>query len=377
MPHTGKIMRRNSLNIIHIDTETGWRGGEAQVFELCKGIHERKHKQTVIVQPDSELAKKIKGIGIDVFELNMRGEWDFRAMRALRQLFRAKPADICHAHTAHAHSLALLATWGREIPRVIVTRRVDFAVGKNVISKKKYKRTNHIIAISNGVKDVLVKCGVDWNKISVVSSGIDLKKFDKDISKGKFREEFSIPEDAFLVSNIASLTDHKGHTFLIDAAELVCEQHSNVFFLIAGEGELQEQLQMQIIDNGLLGKVRLIGFRRDIESLLIDSDLFVMSSHLEGLCTSILDALLMQVPVVATNTGGIPDIIVDNQTGLLVPPKDPASLAESIGRMIDDEPLRKELARHGKDRVIKCFSNDQMVSGTEEIYFRITELKRF
>ena len=361
---------------MHIDTEKGWRGGEAQVFLLCEGIQKLNHNQIVVAQPDSPLAKKSREIGLDVLEIKMNGELDLRAARSLRKVIKAKGIDICHAHTSHAHTLALLSTYKMSKPLVVVSRRVDFKVGKNPFSKMKFRNTDHIIAISNGVKDVLVNSGINEEKISIVFSGIDIKKYDKEIEVGKIRREFGIPPGAILVGNVAQLVDHKGHKYLIDAAKTVLSKIPGIYFMIVGDGELEETLRKQITANNLENHVILAGYRDDVENFLKDFNMFVMSSHLEGLCTSILDALLMGLPVVATDTGGIPDIIIDGETGLLAVPRDSASLAECIIKMINNEELQKKFINNGKNRVKKCFSSDLMVKSIEQIYYELIGWKK-
>src|SRR5204863_8679542 len=151
--------------------------------------------------------------------------------------------------------------------------------------------------------------------------------------------------------NVAALVPHKGQRYLIDAAHLVVRQIPDARFVILGEGELREHLEKQVKDHHLEKHVLLPGFRTDVLGCLKTFDLFVMSSVTEGLGTSLLDAMAASRPIVATTAGGIPEIVEDGVTGLLVPPRDHGALAAAIVRMLKDDAARRRLGDAGFARV--------------------------
>ncbi|MBN1868563.1 glycosyltransferase [Candidatus Sumerlaeota bacterium] len=360
-----------NLRVLHLDTGRSWRGGQNQVLSLCRGLHDAGIAQWLVAQPGSALSRRAAEAGIDVVERAMRGEMDFFSSRWLKGLVSRSGVHLVHAHDAHAHALAWGAT--RNLPSVVpvVSRRVDFPVSNHFLSRRKYLDPRvRYLAISNGVRDVLIRGGVSRDAITVVPSGVDPNRFSYDVPRSRLRREFEIPDDGRIVGTVGSLADHKGHRYLIEAAALVASEHPDVRFFIVGDGELRRDLEERIRRSGLEKTVRLTGFREDVETFLAGFDVFALSSHLEGLCTSVIDAMLFALPVVATRTGGVPDLVRDGETGLLVEPRDPAALAQGILTVLDDRNLAARLGEAGRSRARNRFTAEAMVAQTLESYAR-------
>jgi glycosyltransferase involved in cell wall biosynthesis len=173
------------------------------------------------------------------------------------------------------------------------------------------------------------------------------------------------------VGNIAALVPHKGQRHLVDAAALVRRYVPDAHFIIMGEGELRGALERQVKDLHLEHHVLLPGFRAEVLPLLKAFDVFVMSSVTEGLGTSLLDAMAAARPIVATRAGGMPEVVVDGETGLLVPIRDPDRLATAIVRLLKDPALRSRFGQAGLDRVRAEFSVARMVDATAALYERM------
>ena len=155
-------------------------------------------------------------------------------------------------------------------------------------------------------------------------------------------EALWLPHHAPLVGNVAALVPHKGQRYLIEAAHLVVREIPDARFVILGEGELREHLERLVHEHNLEKHVLLPGFRTDVLGCIKGFDVFAMSSVTEGLGTSLLDAMACATPIVATRTGGIPEIVEDGVNGLLVPPRDAPALARAIVRLLNDEPRRRQ-----------------------------------
>jgi L-malate glycosyltransferase len=168
--------------------------------------------------------------------------------------------------------------------------------------------------------------------------------------------------------NVGALVGHKGQKHLLDAMPLVMREVPDVHLVILGEGELRSALERQVKDLHLERVVRMPGFREEVLSLMKSADLFVTSSVTEGLGSAVLDAMAMGLAVVGTSAGGIPEAVVDGQTGLLVPPSEPAPLAQAIVRLLKDAELRARYGRAGQVRVEEHFGVDKLVEGTLEVY---------
>jgi glycosyltransferase involved in cell wall biosynthesis len=173
------------------------------------------------------------------------------------------------------------------------------------------------------------------------------------------------------VGNVAALVPHKGHRYLIEAAHLVVQAIPDTRFVILGEGELREHLEHLVREHHLEKHVFLAGFRTDVIGCIKGFDLFVMSSVTEGLGTSLLDAMACRKAIVGTRAGGIPEVVDDGRTGLVVAPRDPHALASAIVRLLRDRTLRDEMAEAGYARVRERFTVERMVAETAAVYARL------
>lgn len=348
--------------ILHVNAETTWRGGENQVFLLARGLHETLPTAIACV-PGSPLHAKASAAGVPVHALP--GDRGLGAILALRGLVRDLRPRLLHAHTSRAHQLCLLATLGSALP-IMVTRRVDFPLKRGIIARWKYgRRITRFVAISQAISRILQAGGVPAERIAVIPSGIPFDAVDQAPRRDP-REAFGLPADAIVVINVAALSDHKDHETLLDAWAQVEPSRPLAHLIIAGEGELRQRLEERIATLGLQ-RTRLVGHRDDVWNLLKGSDLFVMSSHLEGLCTSIMDAKRCGLPVVATRAGGIPEVVDADNGGVLVPTRDVSALATALARLIDDPGERGTLAAAAAKDSVR-FTAEHMVQAYRRLY---------
>jgi glycosyltransferase involved in cell wall biosynthesis len=371
-PSGEKIPIPAGLNVVHVDAGREWRGGQRQALTLCRGLKDLGVPQILVCPPGSPLGEEARKAGIPVEPMALRGELDLFSAWRLRRLLTERSATLLHAHDAHGHAVAWMAA--RKMPQValVVSRRVDFAISKNIFSRRKYLDPRvRYFAISNGVRDVLVEGGVAPDRIFIVPSGVDPARFTFQVPRDKMRRELGIPEGVPVIGTIGSLVDHKDHKTLIAALPAVRKRFPTAQCLIVGEGELRPDLERQIAELNLKDCVRPIGYREDVETFLSGFDLFALSSHLEGLCTSVADAMLFRLPVVGTRTGGVPDLVRDGETGLLVEPKQPDSLADAIVRLLEDPALAQRLGAAGERHVHGQFTAEALVRNSVAAYGKV------
>jgi glycosyltransferase involved in cell wall biosynthesis len=358
------------MKILHINTKRIWRGGEQQTLSLLAGLQKRDIACHLVCQPASPLLDKARAADIPVFPICMHGEIDAWAVYRIRGLIKRLGPDIVHSHTAHAHSLAFYASLGEPVAR-LVTRRVDFSIFRNSffrLNGLKYRYfADRYIAISQKIKDVLAADGVAADRIVVVPSGIDPERFAGD-RWDHLKTEFGIAPEERVVINVAHLAGHKGQTYLVQAIPRVLSRVPGVRFFIVGAGELLAELKAQADSLGLDDRLVLTGFRQDVGAFYHLADLFVMSSVQEGLGTAVLDAMALAKPVVATRAGGIPEAVIDGQTGRLVAAGDPAALAEGIVELLTHPELAGRLGNAARRLVHDRFSVDAMVDGNLAAY---------
>lgn len=364
------------MSLFQIDAGTEWRGGQRQSLLLARELQKRDYPFYFVVQPKSPLHERAAEENLPVIPLKMRGEADAVAAVRLAAAMKKKRCRLVHYHDAHAVALGAAASFLVKIPLRIISRRVDFPLNTNFFSRRKYnKDIDCIIAVSKGVKKVLAGGGIDPKTIKVIPDGIDFTPYEQAGSSHYLRNEFSFAEDDFLVGIVAHLADHKGHKYLIRAAGILKEKAPKIKFIIVGEGPLKMQLTRQASESHVGDIVFFLGFREDVPQILGSLDLFVLSSYLEGLGSSLLDAMACRLPIVATNVGGIPEVVTHGETGLLVPPRNPKALAGAILKLYENRELAVQLAEKGFAQVHKKFSAEAMAGKVVNLYERLARKK--
>jgi glycosyltransferase involved in cell wall biosynthesis len=357
---------------LHIDTARTWRGGQNQVLTTVMGLRSLGHRTMLVAHSEGELKRRAEE-GLDLISLAPKTEMDLTAAWRLSRILKQLKPDVVHAHDPHGVAMAGLAlSMSTQLakPPLVAARRVDFHLRGSSLSRWKYRQVDCFICASEAIRQMLVGDGVPAARAVTVHEGIDIERVDS-ASPAKLHEELWLPHHAPIVGNVAALVPHKGQRHLIEAARLVLPQVPDARFIIAGEGELRPALERQIKDHHLEKHVLLVGFRPDVLSLHKAFDIFVLSSVTEGLGTSLLDAMAAGKPVVATMTGGIPEVVVDGETGFLVPPRDHAAMAEAIVALLKDEALRRRMGEAGRARACALFSAERMVQETLRVYQRV------
>ena len=362
-------MEIKKIGIIHIDTEVSWRGGQQQAAYLLENLYKQGFHTQLICQPQSEFAKFCERKEIPFTAIKMHSEIDIWAGFKIAQICRQQNYRILHLHSAHALSIGIWAKLFYRKLLLIGVRRVDFHLKNNFSRKYKYNNRwmSRIVCISNGIKKVMMEDGVDQEKLVTIYSGIDIHKFD-DVRRDKqFRSQNNISENDIIVGTVAAFVGHKDYPNLLQAAKLVIEKKSNIRFVALGDGKLEDEMKELADKLNISEKFHFLGFRQNIGSILKNFTIFVMPSKLEGLGTSILDAQSVGLPVIGTNTGGIPEAVKNDLNGFLVPPENSQELAKAIIKLSEDENLRQKFAKEAKEYV-KKFDISTTVKKNIELY---------
>jgi glycosyltransferase involved in cell wall biosynthesis len=360
---------------LHIDTARTWRGGQNQVLLTVNGLRSIGQRAALVAHPDGELRRRVDE-GLELIPIASRTEMDLTAGWRLARVIKRLTPDVIHAHDPHGVAMASLAlSFGSGSspggsPPLVVARRVDFHLKGNSFSRWKHRQVDCFIAASNAIRAMLVADGVPESNVVTVHEGIDVDHV-LAAPPVNVHETFFLPHHAPVVGNVGALVPHKGQRHLIEAAHLVVQQVPDVRFVILGEGELREHLERLVHEHHLEKHVLLPGFRVDVLGCIKGFDLFVMSSVTEGLGTSLLDAMACSKAIVATKAGGIPEVVEDGVTGILVEPRDHHALATAIVKLIKDEQSRQRMAAAGFERVSARFTVERMVAETAKVYARV------
>ena len=351
--------------IIHVASGREWRGGQNQVFLLARRLAAQQVPQIVVTGRNTLLSRRLAEAGIAVRDCRWDMGLDPRAAFAAWDEARKAPS-LLHAHDAHALTLASLAAQWAHRPYV-VTRRVDF----HLRHPGRWRGAARVIAISRAVRDILRADGIAAERLRVVHSGIDLADIRGRGAAPDPRAKLGLPFDRPLLLNVAALADHKDQLTLIEAAAALRLRRPDALWAIAGEGPERSLLEARIAALGLADTVRLLGQVADPMPLIKCATLFVMSSKEEGLGTTVLDAMALGTPILATRAGGIPEML-DGGNGTLVPIQDPSALARAAEGLLADR-ARAQLQAAAALRAVDAFSDEAMARGVRSVYDEVTQ----
>jgi len=362
----------NRAKIAHIITDLDIGGAEAMLLKTLRNFKNNQYEHFVIsLHPKkNSLRKEIEKEGFEVYSLNLsKKNFLFAFVRLLFILKKEKP-KIVHNYLFHADLVGRIAARLMRVPIVISSLRNENIGGRL------YERllgmtdfcVDNVTAVSRNVADAhILKGTTKKDKIRIIYNGVELVDTHSE-SSPCIRKEMNIDDDVFLLLTIANLEAKKGHIFLFEALSILKEKGYRFKLLAVGSGRERKKLEDEIVNKGLEKEILLTGRREHISELLAASDAFVLPSLWEGLPNALLEAMAAGLPVIATKVGGIPEVIRDNETGLLVEPRDRSALAKAIERIMEDPELRRRLAENAKDYVRKNFDIKNTVMCLNELY---------
>ena len=309
----------------------------------------------------------------------IRGWRDLYALLHLTRLMRRVRPHIVHTHTAKAGTLGRLAARLAGVPVVVHTYHGHvlhsyFPRAKTrtflVIERWLARHTDRLLAVSDTVRLELLSFGIGTaEQVVTLPLGLDLGRFlNCESLRGRVRAELGLDPETPLAGIVARLVPIKAHEIFLDAAARVAREVPRSQFLVVGDGERRAELEAYARRVGLAGRVRFLGWRSDLEGIYADLDVAVLTSRNEGSPVSLIEAMAAGRAVVATRVGGVPDLVDDGVTGVLVPSGDAASLAQAIAVLLADPERRRTLGQAGRKRAYPAFSADRLVSDMDKLY---------
>jgi len=352
------------MKTFHLDTGRIWRGGQRQCCLLCGHLASWGGETHLACPSEAPLKEKCAGAGIDQHDLNPVSALDPVAIGRLSGLLKSIRPEILAAHDAHAFSLLIFARiWsGLDLP-LVYHRRVDVPAGRYLFSKWKFGRADLFICVSGLIAQIVAKSGIDEKRIRVVHSGTP-GIVPSATGRKEVIAELGLPADTKILGAIGGLIPHKGHTVLLKAMAALLSTRSYapsgdmpLSLLLIGDGGERASLEQQAKRLNLSEQVYFLGERSDLARLFGAFDLFVHPSLTEGLGTSILDAFSAEVPVVASRTGGIPEMVSQGETGLLAEPGDAISLVATLEQALSQQEKSAAMARRALDLYESSFTD--------------------
>jgi sugar transferase (PEP-CTERM/EpsH1 system associated) len=360
-------------NVLHLCESSDTGGAESVLISLVEGLDKNRYRSVVCLLSDGWLKVELEKRRIETVVIPQPHSFDFLWLFRVYRLLKDRGIHIMHSHEFATNVYASVLSGVTGIP-VITT-----AHGKNYYGDRWRRRLAYrfvarqavMVAVSDDLKQFLARrVGIPPGNIRVVHNGIDFSRFAVQEGNHAVREELGISADQRVIGTVGNLFAVKGQTYLLRACQAVASAFPNFVLLVAGEGEQLGPLEKEASDLGIAGKVKFLGFRDDVPSLLHAMEVFILPSLSEGLPLSILEALALQKPVVATNVGGIPEIVEDGVTGYLVPPRNPEALADRILLLLRDPQTAAKFGQAGRKRVEENFGVEQMIRKYQSLYER-------
>jgi glycosyltransferase involved in cell wall biosynthesis len=367
----GANLADEPLRVLGVDPELRFAGGETQVLGLTRGLLRSGHQAEIACDPRGQLYQRARREGIECHPLSIRNALDFSAGMRLRNLLARERYDIVHFHTSRAHSMAPFARGHARA--LIVTRRMDYRPNRLFAPYLYNRAVDAVAAISGRVAEALSEAGVSRDRLRIIPSGVDCEQFQpaRLSERAEARSRLGVAPHDFMVGAVGMLEERKGHRYLLDAIAIANRARSTparIKCAIAGEGSMRDELAAFAKELGIASDVLFLGMIGDSRQLLDALDVFVFPSLKEGLGVALLEAMACGLPVVASRAGGVIDIVEDGHSGVLVAPRDAASIAEAIAALVADAPRRSGLGNAARVRMVENFSLDATTKKTIDLY---------
>jgi glycosyltransferase involved in cell wall biosynthesis len=366
------------MKILHFIDSMRIGGSEGQTAEVAARQVAAGHTVTIgCLHLDGPHLAMLKAQGIDCQEFPLHGGVfsiaGLRRILGLASYIRRQGFDVVHTHDLYSNLIAVPAAALARTRRILSSRR-DLAswwwyTARNRRMLRWIQGLSHLVlANSQAVKDFLVeKDGFKPARIAVIRNAVDVDRFQLPSARDRYFAHWSSDSVIFLM--VANMHTHtKGHQHLIHAAASVCRSHPMVRFALVGDGALRGEFESMVTSQGLAAYFQFMGARTDVPQLLASCDATLLASLAEGLPNSVLEYLSAGKPCIASRVGGIPELITDHETGLLVPPSDPAALAFAIASIMDDRELAMHMGKAGQTRMRQEFSYERLLAELDKAY---------
>lgn len=358
------------LRTLHIETGRHLYGGAYQAAHLVKGLVARGHRATLLCAEGSGIQREVEG-SAPVRAVPFRRELDVSFIWRAVRIIREEDPDVVHLHSRRGSDImGSIAARLCRVPVVVISRRVDDPIRQNLWNRIRFQSLcDRVVAISEGIRLVVLEAGIPEDRVRLVHSAVNTSEYRLPRERGWFASEFAVAEGECALGVVAQLIERKGHAFLLRAMPEILRRFPRCKLLFFGKGPAEAYLRKLVESLGLTGVVTFVGFRDDLPRILPNLDLVVHPALNEGLGVSLLQVAACGVPIVAAAVGGIPEIIIDGQTGWLIPPSDSQAIEEAVCEALGTPDLRDRIVRAALEHVEANFGLSQMVEGNLRVYF--------
>ncbi|MBI3999974.1 MAG: GT4 family glycosyltransferase PelF [Candidatus Omnitrophica bacterium] len=350
-------------------------GAEQVVMDLARKLNKQDFKPVICcLNEKGRYAPILEREGIKVFALDKKPKFDPWLLPKLIRLIKDERIDLIHTHLFTANLWGRLAAKFTGTPVIASEHGMDRWRTKfhTALDRSLVKTAKKIVFVSEAVRQFYVAKNPSLNgKSRVIHNGIDVAHFQKPLEIESVRKSLGLNHQEKVIGIVGRLVPEKAHVDFVEAIQLLSEEQKDILGLIVGEGELLELLKGQVEETGLQKHILFAGFRSDLATLYKAMDVLVLCSLREGFPLTILEGMAAGVPIVATSVGGVGELIKDREDGVLVPPGNPAALAQAISNVLSDHELKRRIVQAAQEKVQKYFSVEKMVKDHERLYAEV------
>ncbi|MEW6577858.1 MAG: glycosyltransferase family 4 protein [Chloroflexota bacterium] len=367
------------MRVIHLSKMTGAAGSEAHLLALLPGLRARgvDARLWVLVEPDNPLDEYIaraEALGVPAERLTIRRDLDPALLRRLVRHLRRERPDILHTHLIHADLYGVIAARLARVPRVISSRHNDdrfrTRLPVRLLNRALWRGTDAGIAISDAIRAFSLRVeGAPAERLHTVPYGLDPATIPaRPDARAALRAALGLPAEALLVGSVCRLIEQKGLLYGLRGFAAAAGQVPGAHYVIAGDGPLRATLEAEARALGVGERVHFLGWRDDAHAVFAALDVFLAPSLWEGFGLVFLEAMAHRLPVISTTVSAIPEIVVDGETGWLVPPRDADAVAGALRAALTDAQARQARGANGRARLEAQFTVEAMVERTLAVY---------
>lgn len=367
----------NGIRVLQLIDGLKIGGAEVLLRDLVHGLRDADFRVSVGFSSSGPIQESIRDMGISLTRLPRLTRVDPMLFSGMCQLIRRERPQIVHTHLFKSDFHGRLAARLCKVPVIVSTAHNIDAWARRLPLGYIYGLTtrlaDQIIAVSDEVRDFQIRyTNTPPAKIATIHNGVDVSAFENQIENGKaVRKELGLSESAPVIGIVGRLERQKDHNTFLEAAVRIKRSLPEARFLIVGDGSLRGELLSHARALDLLPAALFCGIRKDIPAVLAALDVLVFSSRWEGLPVTLLEGMAAGLPVVSTAVGGVPGVVIENETALLVSPGSPEALAKASLAVLQDKALAGKLGAAGRQRVFEKYSIQSMISCTIDLYWRL------
>ncbi|MGD9633021.1 MAG: glycosyltransferase family 4 protein [Pirellulales bacterium] len=351
--------------VMQVITPSHMSGAEMQLVRLTKQMQARGHEFSTVIKRQCSATAEMRRLGVEAEPLAIGGKLNVLAIHVLAQQMRRTRPDIIQS------TLSTASWWCGWLERLSGRPTIGHVQG--FTSARWHRQQSHLLAVSQAVKDDLVAQGIAADKITVLHNALGPEEFVARRDPRDIRDEFGATAETPVIGTIAHLSEKKGHRDLFAAMPDVCRAFPKVQFWIIGRGQLRDELEATARRNGTINHVRFLGFRRDMADLMNAIDMMALPSHREPCALVYIEAALMRKPILACRAGGAPESVADGETGLLVPVRDSAAIADSLCTLLENRSRAHAMGQAGYERARDLFGWPRFIRTLEGVYDRVLD----